>query len=175
MKRNTKKVAVFISIFALAVFISVAMASAQSSVTYGINGIYKVTGFSSCNPAEPGIMEVDYTFNINGTGELSGVGRSISASGGSSNTFWANFTYEVTAEGRIDFSYPEGGLHVDFGAFNVTMDGGPSHGVISPDRKTITISCGYPVALHVIEFNGVPMEPGPDTWCVTSFTGMRIR
>ena len=179
MKGNIKKLSVLVGVPVIALFIMVGMAWAHLPFPYYIKGVYKVTGFSSCNPAELGIMEAEYTFKYNGTGSISGVGRSISASGGSSSTFTAEFTYTITQEGRIEFEYPfpPGGLKVDFnndGEPDVTMDGGPSHGVISPDGNTITISCGPPASLWVIHPVTGEQVVGP-VWCVTTLAGMRIR
>lgn len=179
MKGNIKKLSVLVGVPVIALFIMVDMASADPAThSYGINGVYTLTGFSSCDPTSPGIMEAEYTFRIDGTGSISGVGRSIAASGPSSTAFTADFTYTITKEGRIEFEYPfpPGGLKVDFnndGVPDVTMDGGPSHGVISPDRKTITISCGPPVFLKVIDpdTGATLVEP---VWCVTTLAGMRI-
>lgn len=53
MKGNVKKVAVLVSIAALAVFMMVGTASADPAIPYGIKGVYAVTGFSSCNPGGP--------------------------------------------------------------------------------------------------------------------------
>ncbi len=177
MKGNIKKLSVLVGVPVIALFIMVGMAWAHLPFPYYIKGVYKVTGFSSCNPAELGIMEAKYTFRYNGTGSISGEGRTISASGPSYSTFTAEFTYTVSQEGRIEFQYPNppfgpGGLKVDFGGdgtIDVTMDGGPSHGVISPDGNTITISCGPPVALW-----GIDPVFGPVS-CVTTLSGMRIR
>jgi len=180
MKGNIKKLSVLMVVPVIALFIMVGMAWAHLPFPYYIKGVYKVTGFSSCNPAELGIMEAEYTFKYDGTGSIIGVGRSISGSPpvGSSSSFTADFNYTVTKGGRIEFEYPfpPGGLKVDFnndGEPDVTMDGGPSHGVISPDGNTITISCGPPVALRVIDKDGNPVSP--EVWCVTTLSGMRIR
>ena len=179
MKGKVMKLSVLVGVPVIALFIMVGMASADRALHHHIKGVYAVTGFSSCDPASPGIMEADYTFRIDGTGSISGVGRSIAASGGSSNAFWADFTYTVTKEGRIEFEYPfpPGGLKVDFdndGVPDVTMDAGPSHGVISPDGNMITISCGPPVSLWVIDPDTGDQVAGP-VWCVTTLAGMRIR
>jgi len=179
MKGKVMKLSVLVGVPVIALFIMVGMASADRALHHHIKGVYAVTGFSSCDPASPGIMEADYTFRIDGTGSISGVGRSIAASGGSSNAFWADFTYTVTKEGRIEFEYPfpPGGLKVDFdndGVPDVTMDAGPSHGVISPDGNMITISCGPPVSLWGIDPEGGGRLFGP-VFCVTTLSGMRIR
>jgi len=180
MKEKIKKLSVLVGVPVIALFIIVGMASAHPPFPY-IKGVYKVTGFSSCDPASPGIMEAEYTFKVNGTGSIIGVGRSISGAPpvGSSSSFTADFNYTVKEEGRIEFEYPfpPGGLKVDFnndGVPDVTMDAGPSHGVISPDGNMITISCGPPVSLWGIDPDTGDRLFGP-VWCVTTLAGMRIR
>ena len=182
MKRNIKKLSVLVGVPVIALFIMVVMASAGPAIPYSIKGVYAVTGISTCNPASPGIMEANYTFKNDGTGSFSGVGRNIDASGGSSVAFMCDFTYTVTKEGRIEFKYPypPGGIKVGSvdadGVFHsfMTMDGGPSHGVISSDDKTITISCGPPVYLRVIDPDTGVL--GPDkVWCITTLAGIRIK
>ena len=181
MKRNIKKLSVLVGVPVIALFIMVIMASAGPAIPYGINGVYEVTGVTTCDPTSPGIAEITYTFRKDGSGSFSGIGRSIGASGGSSNASRCDFTYTVTKEGRIEFKYPfpPGGVKVesvdeDGVTHTTTMNGGPSHGVISSDDKTITISCGPPVFLKVIDpVSGVTLfEP---VWCITTLAGIRIK
>jgi hypothetical protein len=181
MKGNIKKLSVLVGVPVIALFIMVVMASAGPAIPYGIKGEYEVTGVTTCDPTMPGIAETTYTFRKDGTGSFSGVGRSISASGGSSNATMCDFHYTVTKEGRIEFKYPfpPGGVkvgHLENEVFvlDFTMDGGPSHGFISPDDKTITISCGPPVVLYGIDPDtGAPIF-GP-VYCITSLAGMRVK
>jgi len=184
MKGNINKLIVFVMIAAMTMFIAVAIASADDHHwKRTIQGQYAVTGFSSCGDAtSQGIMEAIYTFRHDGTGSATGNGRMISASGGSSNSFQLDFHYTVTKEGRIEFQYPfpPGGIRVGQydadGVFNaaMTMDGAMSHGYISPDGETITIQCGPPVSLNVINPDTGKTLFGP-VWCVTSVAGMRIK
>jgi hypothetical protein len=177
MKRNIKKLSVLVGVPVIALFIMVVIASAGPAIPYGIKGLYAVTGFSSCSPTGLGIMEATYAFNNDGSGSVSdGVVRNIDASGGWSANLTFNFTYTVTKEGRIEFAYPSGGINVFLpdGTYLMTWDGGPSHGVISPDDKTITISCGPPVYLMVLGPDGKPL-PGTETFCITTLAGMRIK
>jgi len=182
-----KKLAVFVVIAAMAMFIPGAMASADDHegkpIHHGIEGVYAVTGFSSCSPATtPGIFEADYTFNHDGTGSVEGVNRGINASGGGTSTFTAEFTYEVTHEGRITFDYHGVGNKVvktdpvtNVVLWEVTWDRGPGRGVISPDHKTITITCGPPVVLEVVDSNNPGLPEGTTTSCVTTAVGMRVK
>jgi hypothetical protein len=183
MKRNIMKLSVLVGVSVITLFIMVNSASAdrdRQNYHYYIAGVYAVTGISGCDPTSPGILEADYTFRHDGTGSLSGVGRNISASGGSHSTVTADFTYTITKEGRIEFEYPfpPGGMKVDFnndGVIDVTMNAGPSHGVISPDHKTISITCGHPIPLYPINpVTGDELCDCP-VWCITSVVGMRIR
>ena len=183
MKGNIKKLSVLVGVPVIALFIMVVMASAGPAIPYGINGVYEVTGVTTCDPTSPGIAEITYTFRKDGSGSFSGIGRSIGASGGSSNASRCDFTYTVTKEGRIEFKYPfpPGGVRVgnvdEAGVFHYTgptMDGGPSHGFISPDDKTITITCGPPVSLNVIDPDTGATLFGP-VWCLTSVAGMRVK
>ncbi len=183
MKGNIKKLSALVGVPVIALFMMVVMASAGPAIPYGINGVYAVTGFSSCDPTSQGIAEITYTFRKDGTGSFSGIGHMISASGGSSNATVCDFTYTVTKEGRIEFQYPfpPGGVRVGYvdedGVFHYTgptMDRGPSHGFISPDDKTITITCGPPVSLNVIDPDTGATLFGP-VWCITSLSGMRVK
>jgi hypothetical protein len=168
--------------FATVKFIMVVMASAGPAIPYSIKGVYAVTGFSSCSPTGQGIMEADYTFSNNGSGSASGTVRIIEAgvfpAGGLALTISFNFTYTVTKEGRIEFAYPDGnkvGFIDAQGVYHylMTWNGGPSHGVISPDGKTITISCGPPVYLMVLAPDGTNV-PDTETYCITTAVGMRM-
>ncbi len=187
MKRNIKKLSVLVGVPVIALFMIVVMASAGPAIPYGIKGVYAVTGFSSCSvgggPAGPGMIEADYTFRNDGTGSATGWLRSISPT--NYVYFTVDFTYAVTQDvlevdaiKNIAFTYPNstGGIKVytpDKTMEIMQWSGGPSHGVISPDGKTITISCGPPVVIEVIES---PLGPpvGTVADCVTTLAGMRI-
>jgi hypothetical protein len=173
MKGNIKNLVLFVIVAAM--FITASMASAGS--TY-IKGNYALSGFTSCSvagsPANPGILEADYTFKKDGTGSATGWVRSIPTP----NLSWVtlDFTYKVTKEGDIEFAYPSGGFKVylpDQKTEILQWDIAMSHGVISPDGKTMTISCGPPKVLTVIDS---PLGPpvGTQGYCVTSIVGMRM-
>ena len=174
MKRNAEKLSVFLIIAALSIFMAVATASAAST---SIKGNYALSGFTSCSvegsPADPGIFEAVYTFNKDGTGSATGWVRMIPNPSYSYVTL--DFTYTVT-EGRIEFAYPSGGFKAyapDQETYLFQWDTAMSHGVISPDGKTITISCGPPLSLRVIDSSlGPPV--GTPAWCVTTLVGMRV-
>ena len=175
MKGKVMKLSALMGIPLIALFIMVGMASADHR--YSIQGVYAVTGFSSCDTGAPSIVEADYTFSHDGTGSISnGVVRNLPP--GPVLSMTAEFEYTVTKEGRIEIQYPEAGLKISMkdGPWLMTFDGGPSHGVISPDHKTITISCGPPVVLTVKESIGPPMpDEGAVSNCITALSGMRIR
>ena len=190
MKEKIMKLSVLVGIPVMTLLIMVGMASADGAFHNHIKGVYAVTGLSSCcgpspNPPDcpgiPAIMEADYTFRIDGTGSIdNGVARNSPP--GPTFALRAEFTYTVTKEGRIEFQYPfpPGGLQIGWvdeeNKFHVvfTMQAGPSHGVISSDGKTITISCGPQWPLWQIDDSGNKID-GTDMLCVTSLTGMRIR
>ena len=171
MKEKIMKLSVLVGIPVIALFIMVGMASADPS--YSIQGVYAVTGFSSCDTGAPSIVEADYTFRHDGTGSISnGVVRNLPP--GPVLSMTAEFEYTVTKEGRIEIKYPVAGLEISMGGqYLMTWDGGPSHGVISPDHKTITISCGPPVFLNLIDPE--PLPGTPPTACILSLSGVRIR
>jgi hypothetical protein len=179
MKGNIKKLSVLVGVLVIALFIMVVMASAGPAIPYSIKGVYAVTGFTSCSiaggPAGPGIMEGDYTFRKDGTGSATGWIRNIPPM---HMYYTVDFTYAVTQDGDITFTYPNppGGTKVYFPDKTreiMQWDGGPSHGVISPDGKTITITCGPPILLTVIDSPNGP-SVGTVGDCVTSAVGMRM-
>lgn len=191
MKGNVEKLTLLSIITVIALLITVAMASAGP--TY-IRGTYALTGFTSCStaggPAGVSISESDYIFNKDGTGSATGVIRNIAANAEGKivnpgfATFELTFTYGVTKEGDITFAYPNGGNKVYRGPEGhqwwVQWDAAPSHGVISPDGKTMTISCGPPVQLTVV---GVGGENPPSSlvvgtttaYCITTLSGMKVK
>jgi len=185
MKGKIMKLSVLVGIPVMTLLIMVGMASADRAFHHHIKGVYAVTGLSACSPlgsvdpVSPGIMEGDYTFRTDGTGLFNGVARNLPP--GPNFAVRAEFTYTVTKKGRIEFQYPfppgglQGGYVDDKGEFQVlmTMNAGPSHGVISPDGKTITISCGPQWPLWQIDAVGDEI-PGTRMLCVTSYTGVRI-
>lgn len=198
MKGTMKKVSIFVGVLAMAMLATGGVAAADgpaapwgmhySANPHTIRGVFAVTGFSSCNPDGLGVMEADYTFNNDGTGSATqGVVRNIEASGGWSAAFEATFTYEVTHEGRITFGYPWHGLKVyrtypDNDPMHpgevwwLQWDAGPSHGVISPDGKTITITCGPPAKLTVVAVSdNAPRIVGMQASCVTTAMGVRLK
>ena len=202
-----KKLAVLMMIPALAMFMVPALASADDwghgGAGHGIKGLYAVTGFSTCSPVGPGIFEADYTFKGDGTGSVrNGFVRSITWA----NINWTSlpadkpmvvnagfahytvdFKYKVTHEGRITFEYPWGGNHIvkkdaddNLTLWEAIWNLGPGHGVISPDGKTITITCGPPVVLEVIASQGASgvtgfPPAGYKASCVTSGVGIRLK
>jgi len=176
-----KKLAVLMMIPVLAMFMVPALASADDQ-GYGIKGLYAVTGFSTCLPAgSSGIFEADYTFNNDGTGSVTnGFIRNITPAGPVLATYTADFMYEVTHEGRIEFKYPWGGntvVRLDEQGnelVRITWNVGPGHGVISPDGKTITITCGPPVVLKIVDSTN-PALIGNTTSCVTTAVGIRLK
>jgi hypothetical protein len=182
MKEKFMKLSVLVGVPALALFIMASVASAHLPFPY-IQGVYAVTGFDTCGSL-PGIMEGIYTFRYDGTGSMSGLIRRPAGDGipFTVMSLGAAFNYTVKKEGRIEFEYPSGLKVVPLNEadmdpiedFAMTLNAGPSHGVISPDHSMITISCGPPVYNYVLDGNGDPIEDSKMT-CIVSLTGMRIR
>ena len=114
----------------------VGIASAVPPTPYHINGVFTVTGISSCSPegvpASPGVFEGDYTFRPDGIVTISnGFVRNIPP--GPTMAVIAEFKYTVTRAGRIEFQYPEGGFEMGtldadghFISFGRLMNIGPS-------------------------------------------------
>ena len=173
---NIKKFSILFGILSIALSAMVVVASAASDSynPYRIHGLYAVTGFSTCNPTGPGIFEGDYTFHNDGTGTAVGKVRMIvpgtpganPATIGIALGFSLAFTYEVDKLGKIAFHY-EQGFELENG---IIWDQGPSHGAISPDGKTITITCGPPKVLTQVQ----PGNTGTMANCVTSAVGIRL-
>lgn len=182
-----RKLVVLVMVPAL-VFLAAGIALADELREWGaihsIKGLYAVTGFSTCNPTGPGIVEGNWTFNGNGTGSAEGQVRNLSVNAspppaaiGAVMNFTVTFEYDVTHDGKITFQYPEHGFALvsEDGTRSITWDRGPSHGVISPDGKTITITCGPPVKLSVVASTGAPLPPvGTPAYCVTTAVGVRL-
>jgi hypothetical protein len=173
-----KKLAVLMMIPALAMFMVPALASADDhgdwGAGHGIKGLYAVTGFSTCMPTGPGIFEGDYTFHNDGTGTAVGWVRMIVPCATCTNPtttgialgFSLAFTYKVDKLGKIAFYYDQG-FELSAG---VIWDQGPSHGAISPDGKTITITCGPPKVLTQVQKGNTGIKAN----CVTSAVGIRL-
>ena len=182
MKEKIMKLSVLVGIPVMALLIMVGMASADRAFHHHIKGVYAVTGLSACSPLGSGAQLAQGLWRViihsghDGTGSIiNGVARNLPP--GPTFAVRAEFTYTVTKEGRIEFQYPfppgglQGGYVDDKGEFQVlmTMNAGPSHGVISPDGKTITISCGPQWPLWQIDAVGEKIG-GTDMLCVTSYT-----
>jgi len=167
MNQKIMKLSVLVGIPVMVLFIMVGMGSADPR--YSIQGVYAVTGISQCDFGAPSVEEADYIFRHDGTGSIrKGVIRNLP---GPVLTMTAEFEYTVNKEGRIEFTYPQAGLvlFLEDGTHLMTWDGGPTHGVVSPDRKTITISCGPPAFLTSID------PVGAQAYCMVSLTGVRIK
>jgi hypothetical protein len=181
---HMKKLAVLLMIPALAMFMVPTLATADGhGHGHGIHGTYAVTGYTTCGAGEAGIFEGDYTFNHDGTGSAQGFVRNITQQGPGFLTFTVDFTYEVTQQGKIAFAYPSYGFKLVItdeagtDVWGMTWDRGPSHGVISPDGRTLTITCGPPVQLTVVESHGENAPPPyiAKAFCVTTAVGVRLR
>ena len=167
MKDNIKKLAVFVMIIALAIFMAVAPAWADGRKwKHGIEGDYAVTGTNSCVIAPAGFNEAGspgdnwqtiqgyilgiFSFHPNGKGEFrSKVAGSLQFTPETPKPpvlfeapFDYNFTYKVTGDGVISFHViPCAGIP---GSWN---NDGPNEGVISPDGQSLIVYCSTSVIL----------------------------
>lgn len=150
MERNMKKLAVFVIVAAITMFIAAAMASADPSFPKAIRGQYASTSAATCmiapfgfNPdLTPiygvGLISMQYrqgivTFEKDGTGSVtlnaSGIGLSFIGPSGpvppsaSSQTIEYDFTYTVDNDGMITIKQVPG-------TYFVTQISGPSKGKI---------------------------------------------
>ena len=173
MKGNIEKLAVLMIIAAIAMFMSVGMASADHN-NWKVTGEYAVTAGMSClfTPFPPGFtnnatptapagsnsitLQGIFTFNHDGTGRMDSTGVAIFPPPAFPNTFphasafhfSFTFTYDVTDDNTIT-------IDADENSFQVTYDTGPGFpftadkyslsGVVSGDHKTLTL--GSPTTL----------------------------
>ncbi len=149
MKDNIKKLAVFVMIIALAIFMAVATASADGQ-EYGktLHGEYAFIGSGACTlapggfnenftPVDPGtasmgpnLWEGVYTFNHNGKGKMEtrqcyndGPNAMFPYSSGCALLSW-EFEYEIDG-GAITFTFIPGTYYLEYKE-------GPNVGVIPP-------------------------------------------
>ena len=173
MKGNSKKLAVFVMIAAIAMFTAVAMALADDHQwKHGIQGDYAVTGTNTCLVAPTGFtstfmpsttglwvifqgyIEGIYTFHPDGTGSFTstvhGTMQAGPAAGGgvsASESSWGyDFTYTVTDDGVITFKVVPcaGGPGLNPASAPTYNNDGPHDGVISPDGENLNVTCGVP-------------------------------
>ena len=192
MKDNIKKLAVFVMIIALAIFMAVATASADGQKwKHGIEGDYAVTGTNSCVIATNGFIHIDpindtllipngdwqtvqgyilgiFTFHHDGSGQFR-------------SRMMVSLQFTPTApspplliESHFDYNF----------TYKVTGDGvisfhvlpcaggpgswsndGPHDGVISPDGQSLIVYCGSPPVLLNQCTNPDPRDPNDPGSC----------
>jgi hypothetical protein len=204
MKDNIKKLAVFVMIIALAIFMAVATASAgDHKCKRVIDGDYAVTGTNSCVIAPAGFNEAGspgdnwqtiqgyilgiFSFHPNGKGEFrSKVAGSLQFTPETPKPpmlfeapFDYNFTYKVTGDGVISFHViPCAGIP---GSWN---NDGPNEGVISPDGQSLIVYCSTSVILtqcdpgtcsDVGEGSCTSTEESPQLACAIQMQGFKIK
>jgi hypothetical protein len=167
LKGNTKKLAVFVVIAAMAMFIAATMASADDNKWKAFHGKYAATSMGSClwtpKGFYPNLIAVDpttgssnshtsqtiWTFYPDGTGTVQGRQVGLTdvliyyASGSSSEISW-QFTYNITHDGTITTDLIPGtyeGTHLQGPSKDLTftMDKMSDSGMVSQDHKTITL------------------------------------
>ena len=203
MKDNIRKLAVFVMIIALAIFMAVATASADGEKwKHGIKGDYAVTGTNSCVTAPAGFTDGQpgegwqtiqgyllgiFSFHPNGKGEFrSKVAGSLQFTPETPKPpvlfeapFDYNFTYKVTGDGVISFDViPCAGIP---GSWN---NDGPNEGVISPDGQSLIVYCSTSVILtqcdpgtcsDVGEGSCTSTEESPQLACAIQMQGFKIK
>lgn len=163
MKGNIKKLAVFVVIVAIAMFMVVGMASAGDNNSK-VTGEYAVTGGMSCMytafgfndnltptvPASLGYNSITFqgisTFNPNGTGRFDSTGVELDPLVPSPYTpragafhFSFTFTYDVADDDTIT-------INADENSFQVTYNTGPNTGLtFTCDKYSLSgmVSAGY--------------------------------
>ena len=173
MKRNIRKLIVFVMVAAIAMFIAVAMASADDhSGKKTIKGEYTFSGSGACTLAPggfydnftpknvalasmgPNTWEGAYTFHYNGTGSIDAINRYMDTtnSAGSAHIYW-EFTYSVQ-RGKITFTYKPDTYVATYlygPQAGVTLSGVTFteswNGRISPDGENLFVSFGVPMKL----------------------------
>ena len=223
MKGNSKKLAVFGIIAAIAMLTAVSTASAGWNLwKYIILGDYAVTGANQCvlatagfvNPApgvftpnssgsfqiSNGFIEGVYTFHVDGTGTFTGLahtntypalGQSSPPTSALGELIYA-FTYTVSDGGVITFKQEGACSYTSCSpivAGNCTaaaptyLQGIPEFGVVSPDGMNLSVTCGVPVILSVLNgpaAGGCPTNTinpglaGPQLSCNISLTGFKV-
>jgi hypothetical protein len=172
LKGNTKKLAVFVIIAAIAMLIVVAMASAGDHKWKAFHGEYAATSVGTClwtwTGWKPNLTPVDvstgytssttqqtiWTFYPDGTG--TGQGRNVGltyvfpsyAAAGLSEMSW-QFTYNITHDGTITTDLIPGTFVGTFlqgpnKGLTWTWDKLSDSGMVSQDHKTITLSSVAP-------------------------------
>jgi hypothetical protein len=191
MKGNIKKLAGFVIVTALVMFMAVATASADGLLwSRAIQGKYAFSGSGACllapgftddthftptGPSSigPNTWEGVYTFNYDGTGSIDALNRFVDTtpSAGSAHIYW-EFTYKVHG-GKITFTYKPGtyvatyqyGPMAGFTLSGVTFTE-PWSGRISPDGENLFVSFGVPMKL-------IPPFPGLEIVCNGVHQGFR--
>jgi hypothetical protein len=162
MKRNIKKLTVFVVIVTIAMFISAAMVSAAGKNDWkAIHGEYAATSVVTCNVylvngttlIQYGTIGqlTKYTFNRDGTGTVKGKFVSVNFLPGNENlrdVSW-KFTYEVADDGTITWTaVPNECKWYDAktGDLLYTYTGGTmtDSGTFSLDKKTIVLGSVEP-------------------------------
>ena len=181
MKGNAKKVAVFVSVAAIAIFIAVPMASAYDYPNYWwrilVRGEYAFTGSGACTLAPGGFNEKFvpnlptyagmgpnfwagvYTFNYDGTGKMDAhqvyQEGPPTYSAGAANLSWG-FTYEMDGA-EITFTFIPGTYYLQYteGPNAPLINVVPPNTVVFDKPWTGHIS---PDGRTLFVFYGVPMK-----------------
>jgi len=186
MKTSMVKLGVFVMMAAIAMFTSVAMASADDHKwKHGIKGDYAVTGTNSCVIAPNGFIHIDpindtllipngewqtvqgyilgiFTFHHDGSGQFrSRMTVSLQLTPGTPTPpllIESHFDYNFTYEVTGDGVLSFHVLPCAGGPGSWSNDG-PHDGVISPDGQSLIVYCGSPPVLLTQCTNPDPSDP----------------
>ena len=205
MKTRMNKLVVFVMMAAIVMFTGVAMGQpAGLNGVYAVNGVGQCviapTGFTELVPNPPAglwlngttFYEGVFTFHPAGYGTFRALGHFNQqfgpysgfpspngwSSGSQSNNY--DFTYTVAKDGVISFTivpctYAVCSITPEACSSPTMIDNIPQHGVISPDRTHLTVTCGAPILLNVGTCSGKTFTgSGTQAACNIALSGFRI-
>ncbi len=183
MKGNSKKLTVFVMIAAMAMFMTVATASADDNKWKAFHGEYAGSNVVNClftpfgfdpdklTPNGPSnyiynnaiTAQNIWTFNADGTGTAQGRQVGIVFAPNSPAAGWTEFswqfTYDITHDGTITTALIPGtyeGRHLTGPSkgLTFTLDKVSDSGMVSEDHKTITLGAAMAEVMTVTYSNG---------------------
>ncbi len=196
MKGNIKKFAIFVTIAAIAMFSTAAMAWDNHNWYTPIYGKYAVTGSGNCVPSSGGvnfftliqIWEGEYTFDGNGSGSFKGSFRAVNLSDNSlskADVSW-EFNYEMTGHNRFETYLKPGTYDKVSDPAGIQPDNyfdivGRFSGAVEQNGASIVITSGPPEVIHYLcTSTDPPSKQNPcvysiEALCSESLVGLRVR
>ncbi len=188
MTRRMNKLALFLIVTTMAIFIAVAMASASGNHLKAIHGRYAATSTLSCNGYyQDGSLEGSgtvsqlsvYTFNGDGTGSMQGKFVRIGFLPGPAEMnfdFSWDFTYSVGKDGTITTTTVPGTQKWTVPGTDIAilrdkgLDTYSDSGWISSDHKTIVLGTLEAQVQNII----LSPPDAPETVFITKCNGSRV-